>query len=293
MPATCSRCRATCRDATGTLVEPLANALHSVERAVREGDDVLVIGAGPIGLFAARASVLAGAARTFVVDRLADRLAWRRASAASPYRSTARPRHSCPPRGGAGVDVVIDAAGFASTWSLGDPDGSIRRTYRRDRPGRRRRARPTTRRSWRRDSRSSAPTRAWNGTSRGRSLLLLDGRRGRRGVDRDDAARRWPVGVRGAGRRRAVHEGGADSVRLASFDGGSRRVVTAERISDPQGLGIRCLVNGEVLADSPTRRVGARTPPRWLQDEDVVKVEIERIGALTNEVRATARNGGI
>ena len=61
-------------DATGTLIEPLANAVHSVERAVREGDNVLVIGAGPIGLFAARASVLAGAARTFVVDKLPDRL---------------------------------------------------------------------------------------------------------------------------------------------------------------------------------------------------------------------------
>ncbi len=82
-------------------------------------------------------------------------------------------------------------------------------------------------------------------------------------------------------------------MRLASFDVGSRRVVTAERISDPQELGIRCLVNGEVLPDSSTRRVGARTPPRWLQDEDVVTVEIERIGALTNEVRAAARNGGI
>ena len=37
----------------------------------------------------------------------------------------------------------------------------------------------------------------------------------------------------------------------------------------------------------------ARTPPRWLQDGDEVTVEIERIGALTNEVRVAARNGGI
>jgi 2-keto-4-pentenoate hydratase/2-oxohepta-3-ene-1,7-dioic acid hydratase in catechol pathway len=102
-------------------------------------------------------------------------------------------------------------------------------------------------------------------------------------------------------------------------------LVTSEDIADPQGLGIRCLVNGEVMQDSSTGRmifgvatlvafisrtitlepgdviatgtppgVGmARTPPRWLQDEDVITVEIERIGALTNQVRAAARNGRI
>src|SRR5439155_19455337 len=35
---------------TASIVEPLANAVHVVDRAVKEGDDVLVIGAGPIGL---------------------------------------------------------------------------------------------------------------------------------------------------------------------------------------------------------------------------------------------------
>ena len=101
-------------------------------------------------------------------------------------------------------------------------------------------------------------------------------------------------------------------------------LVTADEIADPQALGIRCLVNGEVLQDSTTERmifsvaelvafisrtitlepgdliatgtppgVGmARTPPRWLQDGDEVTVEIERIGMLTNQVRASARNGG-
>jgi 2-keto-4-pentenoate hydratase/2-oxohepta-3-ene-1,7-dioic acid hydratase in catechol pathway len=39
----------------------------------------------------------------------------------------------------------------------------------------------------------------------------------------------------------------------------------------------------------------ARKPPRWLQDGDEVTVEIERIGALTNRVRALeapTRDGG-
>jgi 2-keto-4-pentenoate hydratase/2-oxohepta-3-ene-1,7-dioic acid hydratase in catechol pathway len=102
-------------------------------------------------------------------------------------------------------------------------------------------------------------------------------------------------------------------------------LVTSDEITDPQELGIRCLVNGEVLQDSSTGRmifgvaalvafisrtitlepgdviatgtppgVGmARTPPRWLEDGDEVTVEIERIGTLTNQVRAAARNGGI
>jgi len=101
-------------------------------------------------------------------------------------------------------------------------------------------------------------------------------------------------------------------------------LVTPEEIADPQTLRIRCLVNGEVMQDSSTSRmifdvatlvsfisrtitlepgdliatgtppgVGmARTPPRWLKHDDVVTIEIERIGALTNQVRAPARNGG-
>jgi 2-keto-4-pentenoate hydratase/2-oxohepta-3-ene-1,7-dioic acid hydratase in catechol pathway len=97
-------------------------------------------------------------------------------------------------------------------------------------------------------------------------------------------------------------------------------LVTADEISDPQRLRIRCTLNGEVVQDSSTEQmifgvaelvafisrtitleagdviatgtppgVGmARTPPRWLVDGDEVTVEIERIGALTNRVRAAA-----
>ena len=104
-------------------------------------------------------------------------------------------------------------------------------------------------------------------------------------------------------------------------------IVTPDELPDPQGLGIRCVVNGETLQDSSTKQmifgvaeliafitrtmtlepgdviatgtppgVGmARKPPRWLVDGDEVTVEIERIGALTNRVRANgapARDGG-
>jgi 2-keto-4-pentenoate hydratase/2-oxohepta-3-ene-1,7-dioic acid hydratase in catechol pathway len=95
-------------------------------------------------------------------------------------------------------------------------------------------------------------------------------------------------------------------------------VVPASEVGDPQNLGIRCLVNGEPLQDSSTSHmvfgvaeivafvseaitlepgdliatgtpagVGyTRVPPRFLAPGDEVSVEIERVGALTNPVRA-------
>jgi 2-keto-4-pentenoate hydratase/2-oxohepta-3-ene-1,7-dioic acid hydratase in catechol pathway len=94
------------------------------------------------------------------------------------------------------------------------------------------------------------------------------------------------------------------------------RIVTTDEIPDPSALRLRALVNGEVLQDSPTSDmifgiptlvsflsgsttllpgtviltgtpsgVGmGRTPPRWLQPGDVVTVDIDGIGALTNPV---------
>lgn len=91
-------------------------------------------------------------------------------------------------------------------------------------------------------------------------------------------------------------------------------IVTTDAIADPQDLGIRCRVNGEVLQDSTTKEmifgvaalvsylsrfvtlepgdviatgtpfgVGfARTPPVFLGDGDVVEVEVDGIGTLSN-----------
>ena len=95
-------------------------------------------------------------------------------------------------------------------------------------------------------------------------------------------------------------------------------IVTADEIPDPQALGVRLTLNGEELQSSSTAQmvfgvaelvafvsrtttlepgdliatgtppgVGfARTPPVWLRDGDVVSVEVERLGTLTNPVRA-------
>jgi 2-keto-4-pentenoate hydratase/2-oxohepta-3-ene-1,7-dioic acid hydratase in catechol pathway len=95
-------------------------------------------------------------------------------------------------------------------------------------------------------------------------------------------------------------------------------ITTADEISDPHALGIRCLVNGETRQDSSTAKlifnlweqiaflsramtlepgdllftgtpngVGmAMTPPRFLKSGDRVRVEIDKLGALDAEMAA-------
>lgn len=95
-------------------------------------------------------------------------------------------------------------------------------------------------------------------------------------------------------------------------------LLTADEIEDPQRLGIRSIVSGEVMQDSKTSEmvfsvaelvsfisrtmtlepgdiiatgtpagVGfVRQPPRFLQDGDEVTIEIEKIGSLTNPISA-------
>lgn len=97
-------------------------------------------------------------------------------------------------------------------------------------------------------------------------------------------------------------------------------LVTADEVGDPQALGIRCLLNGDVMQSSNTADmifpVGElvsfisrtitldagdvistgtpsgvgfqRKPPRFLQEGDEMVVEIERIGRLANPVRHEA-----
>jgi 2-keto-4-pentenoate hydratase/2-oxohepta-3-ene-1,7-dioic acid hydratase in catechol pathway len=93
-------------------------------------------------------------------------------------------------------------------------------------------------------------------------------------------------------------------------------LVTPDEIGDPHDLGIRCLVNGEVRQNSNTKElifncfeqvaflsqamtlepgdliltgtpggvgIGFK-PARWLKAGDVVRVEIDRIGAIENTV---------
>ena len=100
-------------------------------------------------------------------------------------------------------------------------------------------------------------------------------------------------------------------------------LVPASAVGDPQALRIRCLLNGKPLQDSSTSEmvfsvaelvsalshgvtlepgdliatgtpagVGfARRPPVYLRPGDEVTVEIERVGTLTNPVRADGERG--
>ena len=95
-------------------------------------------------------------------------------------------------------------------------------------------------------------------------------------------------------------------------------IVTADEISDPHALGLRCFVNGEVRQDSTTAELihsirdqiaylstaftlepgdilatgtpegvgAARQPPLFLQPGDVVRCEVDGIGAIENPVVA-------
>ena len=95
-------------------------------------------------------------------------------------------------------------------------------------------------------------------------------------------------------------------------------LVTADEVPDVQNLGLRTVVSGEVLQEGhtslmifPVRHLiadmsrvmtlepgdviatgtpagigAARTPPRWLQSGDIVRIEIEGVGALENPVVA-------
>jgi threonine dehydrogenase-like Zn-dependent dehydrogenase len=105
-------------DEVASLTEPFANSIHSVNRAVRQDDTVLVIGAGPIGLFAAKAAILAGAARTFVVDSMQHRLDLAEKLGAEPVAAAGAAEELERETDGRGVDAVVDAAGYPATWQL-------------------------------------------------------------------------------------------------------------------------------------------------------------------------------
>lgn len=93
-------------------------------------------------------------------------------------------------------------------------------------------------------------------------------------------------------------------------------IAPATEVADPQALGIRCRVNGEVMQEDTTAKMifpvatliaeisrgatlpagtviltgtpsgvgAARTPPRFLREGDVVEVEIDGVGLLRNPV---------
>ena len=105
-------------DDAATLVEPLAKAVHVTSRSVHEGDDVLVIGAGPIGALMARMAAERRARRVFATDRIERRLELIRSQGATRVSAASADDEVREATGGRRIDVVIDAVGVEQTWAL-------------------------------------------------------------------------------------------------------------------------------------------------------------------------------
>ncbi len=102
-----------------TLIEPMAIVLHSLKFVAPQlGDDVVVFGAGPIGLLTVAALRLAGVARIFAVEPVAHRremaLALGADAAMDPSNSDVA-HEIRGETGGRGVDVAYDCAAKGET----------------------------------------------------------------------------------------------------------------------------------------------------------------------------------
>ena len=91
---------------------------------VQPGETVAVYGAGPVGLMAAYSSIIRGASRVFVVDRVPNRLALADKIGAIPvnFDEVDAPEHIVDQTDGEGTDKGIDAVGYQATVSGGDEE---------------------------------------------------------------------------------------------------------------------------------------------------------------------------
>jgi L-iditol 2-dehydrogenase len=92
--------------------------VHVTSRAVRDADDVLVIGAGPIGALMTRMAVERGARRVFVTDRTPMRLELARMQGGTPLDVDIVEEGLREATAARGADVVIDAVGVEQTWNV-------------------------------------------------------------------------------------------------------------------------------------------------------------------------------
>ncbi|MFB9280232.1 zinc-dependent alcohol dehydrogenase [Cohnella cellulosilytica] len=102
----------------GALAEPIACAARATELAqLGPDDDALVVGMGPIGIFALQALRIRGARRILVADTNPDRLAFARALGAETIdpRAAETVEAVRTLTDGAGVAAAIDAVGSVAT----------------------------------------------------------------------------------------------------------------------------------------------------------------------------------
>ncbi|GIW86050.1 MAG: hypothetical protein KatS3mg108_0374 [Isosphaeraceae bacterium] len=152
-------------------------------------------------------------------------------------------------------------------------------------------------------------------------LVVVIGRGGR-DIDESDAlgyVAGYTIGHDVSARDWQLHKPGKQWLAGKTFDTFAPigpALVTADEVADPQALGIRLRLNGQTMQDSSTAQlifgiaytvayvsrictlepgdliftgtppgVGmARTPPVWLQPGDLVEVEIDGLGVLSNPV---------
>lgn len=101
----------------GALVEPLACVVHGIARlALAPGSDVLILGAGTIGLLLLQTALSSGAASVFVVDPEADR---RALAAELGAAETGELVEALVEAHHGGFEYVIDATGVAAATEKG------------------------------------------------------------------------------------------------------------------------------------------------------------------------------
>jgi 2-desacetyl-2-hydroxyethyl bacteriochlorophyllide A dehydrogenase len=101
--------------ALASLAEPLAVCLHAVKLGLTPFSDVLIFGAGPIGLLTLQAAKCMGARRVLVVDRQPSRLAYAAQLGAAVSTPEQLDTIFAELFGEAGTDTIIDCVGVRQT----------------------------------------------------------------------------------------------------------------------------------------------------------------------------------
>ncbi|WP_007024491.1 glutathione-independent formaldehyde dehydrogenase [Saccharomonospora iraqiensis] len=109
------------------LADIFPTGYHSTQLAgVSPGDTVAVYGGGPVGLMAAYSSMLRGASKVFVVDKVADRLRTaEEIGAIAVDFSKVNPPETIRDQTDGGVDRGIDAVGYQATVPEGTEQPAI------------------------------------------------------------------------------------------------------------------------------------------------------------------------
>jgi L-iditol 2-dehydrogenase len=98
----------------GAMLEPAAVVLHGLGMAgVMPGDDVAVVGAGPLGLLAIQLAKIMGAGRVFATDLKIARLQVAESMAAQAFLREEAISAVAEVTFGRGVDLVVETAGTA------------------------------------------------------------------------------------------------------------------------------------------------------------------------------------